>query len=143
SLLEFPFFGFSKKFDVLGVGPRPSTLDVVHSERIELLGNAQLVHHREIDPFTLAAIAQSGIVYFDFWSHAAPPERGGIFMITSRGCKVQRQAIDQRLVGQTSGLPVLGASGSELVPSSGFSHKPKALYRSRFAEQTGTVRPEV
>ena len=44
----------------------------MNPEGIELFGNAELVRNREIDAFTLRAIAQGRIVYFDFRFHKCP-----------------------------------------------------------------------
>ena len=71
-VLELLPFGLGKELDVLGIGPRPAALDVMNPERVEPLGDAQLVHHREVDAFTLAAVAQSRIVYFHFGFHKYP-----------------------------------------------------------------------
>mgnify|MGYP000736708043 CR=1 FL=1 len=48
----------------------PHTSQAMHPKRIELLGDAQLVHHRKVDAFALAAVAQGRIVYFDFGFHS-------------------------------------------------------------------------
>ena len=47
----------------------------MNPERIEFVGNAELVHHRKIDAFALTAIAQGRIVYFDFGFHSLASRR--------------------------------------------------------------------
>ena len=92
-VLELPALGLGKELDVLGIGPRPAAFDVMNPERVELLGDAQLVHHRKVDAFALAAVAQGRIVDFDFGFHKHPrQEREGISTLSPPGCKVQKQA---------------------------------------------------
>ena len=50
---------------VLGVGAGPAGLDVVHAERVELLGDAELVVDRERDALELRAVAQRRVVDLD------------------------------------------------------------------------------
>ena len=49
-------------------------------ERVEPLGDAQLVHHREFDAFALTAVAQGRIVYFDFGFHNNPRQSGQAYL---------------------------------------------------------------
>src|SRR5271170_22940 len=65
-----------EELEVLGIAPGPAAFDVMNAELIELFGDAQLVHRRKIDSFTLAAVAQGRIVDFDFWLHY--PARAGM-----------------------------------------------------------------
>ena len=64
------------RLEELGVGgirARPSALDDGDSERVEMLGDAQLVGHREVDADALGAVAQRGVVDLD--AHDADPTR--------------------------------------------------------------------
>ena len=54
-----------EELDVLGVGTRPPTLDEVHAEVVELLGDAQLVVDRGRHALHLEAVAQRGVEDFD------------------------------------------------------------------------------
>jgi hypothetical protein len=45
----------------------------VYSEGVDPLSNAEFVGDREVDAFTLAAVAQCRIVYFDFGFHTSLP----------------------------------------------------------------------
>ena len=73
----FPFSprGLLEKFQVLGIAAGPAAFDVMHPERVEFLGNAELVGDREIDAFTLTAVAQGGIVDFDLGFHKWPVKK--------------------------------------------------------------------
>jgi hypothetical protein len=51
-----------KELDVLGIGPRPATFDVVHPEGVQPLRNAKLVSHGKVDALTLRSIAEGGVV---------------------------------------------------------------------------------
>jgi hypothetical protein len=58
----------AKNWSSLGlepVGAGPAALDEVHAEAVELLGDAQLVVHREGDALQLGAVAQRGVVDVD------------------------------------------------------------------------------
>ena len=48
----------------------------MNPESVQVLGDAELVRHREIDALALAAIAQGRIVYFHFRFHAYPRDCG-------------------------------------------------------------------
>ena len=61
--------GAREEFDVLRVGARPSTLDEVHAEKIQLFGDAQLVLHRRGDALHLQSVAQCGVEDFDHVAH--------------------------------------------------------------------------
>ena len=50
---EFFLFGLGEELDVLGIAAGPAAFDVMHPERVELLGDAEFVRDREIDAFTL------------------------------------------------------------------------------------------
>src|SRR5690242_16754223 len=50
-----------KKLAILRVRPRPSALDVVNTEVIELLRNDELVVHGEGDGFALRAVAEGRV----------------------------------------------------------------------------------
>ena len=56
----------------------------MNPERVELLGNAEFVRDREIDAFTLAAIAQGRIVYFHFGFHNIPAMQGNLIYASIR-----------------------------------------------------------
>ena len=59
--------GGVEKGGVLRVGPGPAALDVVHAERIEFFGDAQLVQHAKVDALALRAVAQGGVVEGEAW----------------------------------------------------------------------------
>ena len=52
----------AEELGVLGVRARPAALDVADPEPVELLGDAQLVGDREVEPLLLGAVAQRGVV---------------------------------------------------------------------------------
>ncbi len=79
-VLELLPLGLGKELDVLGIGPRPAALDVMNPERVELLGDAQLVHHRKVDAFALTAVAQGRIVYLDFGFHKHLRQSGSEYL---------------------------------------------------------------
>ena len=54
-----------EELDVLGVGARPSAFDELHAERVELLGDAELVLDRRGDALHLEAVAQGGVEDLD------------------------------------------------------------------------------
>ena len=74
-VLELASFGFGKELDVLGIAARPAAFNVMNSECVQLVGNAQLVGDGKVDAFALAAIAQGRIVDFDFGFHNRPQLR--------------------------------------------------------------------
>jgi hypothetical protein len=55
-------FGLAEKLNVFIVRAWPSSLDIVHSDSIELLGNAQLIMHGEVKSFPLRSITQGCVV---------------------------------------------------------------------------------
>ena len=63
------FGGASEELNVLRVGTRPATFDVVHTEKIELLGNAQLVFYGRRHTFNLKAVSQCCVKNFDHVAH--------------------------------------------------------------------------
>ena len=44
----------------------------MNPERVELLGDAELVRDREIDAFALRTVAQGRVVYFNLGFHKLP-----------------------------------------------------------------------
>ncbi len=68
-IFEFALFGLREKFDVLGIAARPAAFNVMHPERIELLGDAEFVRDREIDAFALRTVAQGRVIDFDLGFH--------------------------------------------------------------------------
>jgi hypothetical protein len=62
--------GAHEEFHVFGVRAGPAAFNVLNPEGVELFGDAQFVHHRKIDAFALAAVAQGRIVYLDFGFHS-------------------------------------------------------------------------
>ena len=54
-----------EELDVLGVGPRPATLDEVDPEDVELLGDAQLVLDGGGDALDLQAVAERRVEDLD------------------------------------------------------------------------------
>src|SRR4029077_10946573 len=69
-MLQIELAGPAEKLLVLGIRSRPAAFDVVDAQLIQLLGNDELVIHRERDGFALRAIAESGIECRDL--HKAP-----------------------------------------------------------------------
>ena len=68
-VLEFFLLGLREKFDVLGIAAGPAAFNVMNPERVELLGDAELVRDREIDAFALRTVAQGRVVYFNLGFH--------------------------------------------------------------------------
>ena len=58
-------FGAPEQLVVLGVGARPTRLDVVDAQPVELLGDPQLVLDGERDAFELRPVAQRRVVDLD------------------------------------------------------------------------------
>ena len=69
--------GLRKKFHVLGIRAGPAAFDVMHPERVELLGDAELVRDREIDAFALRTVAQGRVIDFNLGFHKWPVKNGG------------------------------------------------------------------
>ena len=69
-VLEFSLGRFREEIHVLRVRPRPAAFDVMHAERIEPLGDADLVRARKRDAFALRAVAQRRVVDGDFPVHS-------------------------------------------------------------------------
>ena len=70
--------GPGEELVVLGVGARPTALDVVHTQPVELLGDAELVLDRQRDALQLAAVSQRRVVDLDGrgCGHGVNPPRG-------------------------------------------------------------------
>ena len=66
----------SEQLVVLRVGARPARLDVVHTEPVELLGDAQLVVDGERDPLELRSVAQRRVVDLDAAGQISLASRG-------------------------------------------------------------------
>ena len=49
----------------------------MNPERVELLGDAELVRDREIDAFALRTVAQGRVIDFDLGFHKCPVKNGG------------------------------------------------------------------
>ena len=49
----------------------------MHAERVELLGDAELVRDREIDAFALRTVAQGRVIDFNLGFHKWPVKNGG------------------------------------------------------------------
>ena len=64
------------------IGAGPSALDDADTERVEVLGDAQLVGHREVDADALRTVAQRGVVDLD--AHEAAPLRAPRWRNASR-----------------------------------------------------------
>ena len=71
-VLEFFLFGLGEKLDVLGIAAGPAAFNVMDPERVELLGDAELVRDRKIDAFALRAVAQGRVVDFNLGFHNCP-----------------------------------------------------------------------
>jgi hypothetical protein len=54
--------GPPEELGVLGVGARPTALDVADTEPVQLPGDVQLVRDREVETLLLRAVAQGGVV---------------------------------------------------------------------------------
>ena len=54
-----------KELDVLGVAARPAAFDVMHTERVQTLGNPQLVGDRQRNALPLRAVPQRRVVDLD------------------------------------------------------------------------------
>jgi hypothetical protein len=66
----------------------------MHPERVELFGNPELVHDGEIDAFTLAAVAQGGVVDFDFGFGASLHKAGQLVSETGGQAKLNSRRLD-------------------------------------------------
>src|SRR5207302_562966 len=84
-VLELLLLGLREKFDVLRIRSGPAAFDVMNPERVELLGDAELVRDREIDAFALRTVTQGRIVYFHLGFHEFPPWRERIIYEIRRG----------------------------------------------------------
>ena len=62
---ERPVLRLLKELDVLGVAARPAAFDVMHTERVQALGNPQLVGDRQRNALPLRAVPQRGVVDLD------------------------------------------------------------------------------
>ena len=65
----------ARKIPCPWVGAGPAAFDVMDPERVELLGDAELVRHREIDAFTLRTVAQGRVIDFDLGFHKMPVKK--------------------------------------------------------------------
>ena len=68
-VLQLEIFRLLKKRDVARIGAGKTAFNVIHPERVEFLGNEQLVGDGKANAFALGAITQGGIVYFDGGGH--------------------------------------------------------------------------
>src|SRR4030043_514929 len=57
-------FDLLKKLEILWIGARPSSFDVMNSQFIQLLGNPDLILDRKRNVFCLRTIAEGGVVKF-------------------------------------------------------------------------------
>ena len=65
-MLELQFCGSScKEFNVFGIGARPTPFDELHTQVIELFGNAELVFNSCRHTFNLHAITQCCVECFN------------------------------------------------------------------------------
>src|SRR5690606_11849182 len=64
-MAPLPVTGALEELGVLRVGARPTALDEGDPELVQALRDPELVHHRVGDAFTLAAVAQGGVVNRD------------------------------------------------------------------------------
>jgi hypothetical protein len=80
-----------EELDVFGVRSGPAALDVMHPERVEPLGDAELVRHREIDAFALRTVAQGRVIDFDLWFHVISPKNGGQYPRIRRNWQIPKQ----------------------------------------------------
>src|SRR5207244_3709111 len=67
---------------VLGVGARPTRLDVVHPEPVELLGDAQLVLDGQRDPLELRPVPQGRVIDLDALRHAHTRSHHSLYLST-------------------------------------------------------------
>ena len=64
------FFASRKNSTSFGIGARPAAFDVVDAERVEALGDSQLVEAGKLESFALGAVAQGGVVEkYGFGAH--------------------------------------------------------------------------
>ena len=66
SIFQLEFAHALKKLDVLWIRGRKTALDIINTERIKALHNAQLILNGKGNPFALLAIAQRAVVCVDF-----------------------------------------------------------------------------
>ena len=64
-ILPLPATGLLEEFEILGIGTRPTTFDVMHPKLIQLLRNPKLVGQGKVDAFTLGSVAEGGVVDFN------------------------------------------------------------------------------
>ena len=73
---------------VLWIGAGPAALDVVDTEGVEALGDADLVLHREGHTLALGAIAEGGVVDLDLVRSGSHRHGGAIIPPAPRQCQV-------------------------------------------------------
>ena len=61
-MLELEGFSGLEKLHIFRVRARPTALDVIHTELVEALRNAQLVETGELEALALSAVAQGSVV---------------------------------------------------------------------------------
>ena len=59
----------TEEFNVLGIRPRPSTLDEMYAQLIKFLGDTHLVLGRKTDILGLRAVPQCRVVDFQMGNH--------------------------------------------------------------------------
>ena len=74
--LELPL-GPGEELGVLGVGPRPATLDESHPEVVDLPCDRELVRDGEVEPLLLGTVAQGGVVDVEVGQRGRAGHRGG------------------------------------------------------------------
>src|SRR3990170_359587 len=67
--LEHGVLDAAEEAQVLRIGAGPPALDVVHAERVQALGDANLVFHGEGDALALGAVAEGRVVHLDQPGH--------------------------------------------------------------------------
>src|SRR5690606_16555085 len=81
----FALRGLPEELHVLGIAARPAAFNVLDPKRIELFGDAEFVHGREIDAFALRTVAQGRVVDFDLGFHKHTAKAEGNYYGNGRG----------------------------------------------------------
>src|SRR4051812_23235433 len=90
----------------------------MNPERVQPLGDTQLVGHREVDPFTLTSVAQGGVIYL--YSRIHNQNRTATLPMGPQNAKGERPRRDFRLFrcARANSTKLRGCSFSVLMTSS-------------------------
>jgi len=75
------FFLACAKNSMSWIAARPAAFNIVNPERIELLGDAELVRDREIDAFALRTVAQGRVIDFNLGFHKIVRKHGWLISL--------------------------------------------------------------